>query len=319
MSRDGRAESPSSAHGSGIRFPAPPLTNYLGSLEPARAGLVVSPTSPRLSCPATSRVTFVGASLGGTWSNPAAPWRGALFRRRSCRCRLRSLPHGRTVASPGDAAGQPRRAAVSAVTSKPWRTFGTTWRRDISCLVTPAAMTARASSFAGSRCARSFAAQVLSGVLDAVVVQRVPRRAGRASCSVRDRGPERAWEPGRLGTYALTTASPGLPARGAHDRAPVRRREVADAAARLGHVHVEAGRAVALVRGDVRKRRQRRVRPDDLERTAAEQVADSGQADRPFRPMPITRSGKAITRGVTPLGRSTSPASRPWSSPPSSS
>jgi hypothetical protein len=25
--------------------------------------------------------------------------------------------------------------------------------------------------------------------------------------------------------------------------------------------------------------------------------ADSGQADRPFRPMPITRSGKAITPG----------------------
>ena len=40
--------------------------------------------------------------------------------------------------------------------------------------------------------------------------------------------------------------------------------------------------------------------------------------------MPIAHSGrcrspvpaKAITRGVTPLGRSTSPASGPWSSPP---
>src|SRR6266542_4677033 len=36
----------------------------------------------------------------------------------------------------------------------------------------------------------------------------------------------------------------------------------------------------------------------------ADLVADSGHADRPFRPMPITRSGKAITRGVTTLGRS---------------
>jgi hypothetical protein len=47
--------------------------------------------------------------------------------------------------------------------------------------------------------------------------------------------------------------------------------------------------------------------------------ARTGHADRPFRAIPITHSGKAITRGVTPLGRSTSPASGPWSSRISSS
>ena len=47
--------------------------------------------------------------------------------------------------------------------------------------------------------------------------------------------------------------------------------------------------------------------------------ADSGDADRPFRPKPITRTGKAITRGVTSLGRSISPALGSRSSRPSPS